>query len=49
MGHFGHRYAQSGTYKVIVEANAPYKNASKEGVEVKEGEATDLGEIKLEQ
>ena len=41
--------AKPGTYKVIVEANAPYKNASKEGVEVKEGEATDLGEIKLEQ
>ncbi|MBX2925494.1 MAG: carboxypeptidase regulatory-like domain-containing protein [Chitinophagaceae bacterium] len=38
-----------GTYQVIIEAKAPYKNASKDGVEVKEGEATDLGEIKLEQ
>jgi hypothetical protein len=38
-----------GTYNVIIEANAPYKNASKEGVEVKEGEATDIGQITLEQ
>ncbi len=41
--------AKPGTYQVIIEANAPYKNASKDGVEVKEGEATDIGEIKLEQ
>lgn len=38
-----------GTYNVVIEAKAPYKNASKQGVEVKEGEATDVGEIKLEQ
>ncbi len=41
--------AKPGTYQVIIEAKAPYKNAVKDGVEVKEGEATDLGEIKLEQ
>ena len=41
--------AKPGTYQVIIEAKAPYKNASKDGVEVKEGAATDLGEIKLEQ
>lgn len=41
--------AKPGTYKVIVEANAPYKNASKDGVEVKDGAPTDIGEIKLEQ
>ncbi|HTN08369.1 carboxypeptidase regulatory-like domain-containing protein [Agriterribacter sp.] len=41
--------AKPGTYKVIIEANAPYKNASKEGVEVKDGESTDVGEIALEQ
>lgn len=38
-----------GTYNITIEGKAPYKNASKEGVEVKEGEATDVGEIKLEQ
>lgn len=41
--------AKPGTYKVIIEAKAPYKNATKEGVEVKDGETTDLGEILLEQ
>ncbi|MBS1751161.1 MAG: carboxypeptidase regulatory-like domain-containing protein [Bacteroidetes bacterium] len=41
--------AKPGAYKVIIEAKAPYKNSVKDGVEVKEGEATDLGEIKLEQ
>ncbi|MBX3239501.1 MAG: carboxypeptidase regulatory-like domain-containing protein [Chitinophagaceae bacterium] len=41
--------AKPGTYTVIIEATAPFKNATKEGVEVKEGEATDLGEITLEQ
>jgi len=38
-----------GTYNVVIEAKAPHKNASRQGVEVKEGEATDVGEIKLEQ
>lgn len=38
-----------GTYSITIEGKAPYKNASKEGVEVKEGEVTDIGEIKLEQ
>lgn len=38
-----------GIYQVIIEAKSPYKNLVKEGVEVKEGEATDLGEITLEQ
>lgn len=41
--------AKPGTYQVIIEAKTPYKNTFKDGVEVKEGEATDLGEIKLEQ
>lgn len=38
-----------GTYQVIIEAKAPYKNSAKDGVEVKDGQATDIGEIKLEQ
>lgn len=41
--------AQPGTYQVIIEAAEPYKNTSKEGVEVKDGETTDLGEITLQQ
>lgn len=38
-----------GTYKVVVEAKAPYKNFEKEGVAVKEGEVVDLGTITLAQ
>jgi len=41
--------AKAGMYKIVVEANAPFKNSVKDGVEVKDGEPTDVGEIKLEQ
>jgi len=38
-----------GTYRVIIEAKPPYKNQAKDGVTVTDGQATDVGEIKLEQ
>ncbi len=38
-----------GTYKIIVEANSPFKNAIKEDVQVVDGNVTDLGTIKLQQ
>ena len=41
--------AKPGTYRVIIEAKPPYKNAAKDGVTVADGQATDIGEIKLEQ
>jgi hypothetical protein len=41
--------AKPGTYRVIIEAKPPYKNAAKDGVTVTDGQATDVGEIKLEQ
>jgi hypothetical protein len=41
--------AKPGTYRVIIEAKAPYKNAAKDGVTVVDGQATDVGEIKLAQ
>ena len=41
--------AKPGTYRVIIEAKAPFKNAAKDGVTVAEGQATDVGEIKLAQ
>lgn len=41
--------AKPGSYKVLVEAKAPYKNAVKENVAVKEGEVVDLGTITLVQ
>jgi hypothetical protein len=39
----------AGTYRVIIEAKPPYKNAAKDGVTVTDGQTTDVGEIKLEQ
>lgn len=41
--------AKAGTYRLIVEAKPPYKNAAKDGVTVADGQPTDVGEIKLEQ
>lgn len=40
---------KAGTYTIVVDAKDPYKDATMENVAVKDGEATDLGEIKLEQ
>jgi hypothetical protein len=40
---------KAGTYKIVVEGKAPYKNFVKEGVIVKEGETLDLGKITLNQ
>jgi hypothetical protein len=41
--------AKAGTYTVIIEAKAPNKNTSKEGVVVTDGQVTEVGEIKLPQ
>lgn len=40
---------KGGTYSVVIEAKPPYKNVTKDGVQVSEGAAVDLGVIKLEQ
>jgi hypothetical protein len=37
-----------GTYKIIIEAKPPYRNAAKDGVMVSDGQASDAGEIRLE-
>lgn len=39
---------KAGTYKIMVDATAPYKDVIKDGVQVADGQATDVGEIKLE-
>ena len=36
-----------GNYNLIIEAKAPYKNATREDILVTEGVTTDVGEIKL--
>lgn len=40
--------AKAGTYKLVIEAKPPYKNAGKEGINVAEGQATEVAEIVLE-
>jgi len=40
--------AKAGSYKIIIEAKPPYKNAAKDGITVTDGQAADAGEIKLE-
>lgn len=40
---------KAGTYKVIVDATDPYKDAILENVVVRDGQITDVGEIKLPQ
>ena len=37
-----------GTYKLIIEAKPPYRNAAKDGVMVSDGQSSDAGEIRLE-
>ena len=39
---------KAGTYTIVIEASAPYKNTVKEGVVVNDDQPVDLGEIKLE-
>ena len=48
-GSFEMTNVQPGIYGIIIETNAPYKNATKEGVEVRDGEAADIGQIVLQQ
>jgi hypothetical protein len=41
--------AKPGAWKIIVDANEPFKDAVLEKVDVKEGQNTDVGEIRLQQ
>jgi hypothetical protein len=40
--------AKPGEYKVIIEAKPPYHNIAKDGIMVSDGQASDVGEIRLE-
>jgi hypothetical protein len=48
-GAFEMNNMKPGTYRIAIEAIPPYKNAVREGIEVRNGEVTDIGEIKLQQ
>ncbi len=38
-----------GAYRIIIEGKPPFKNAAKDSVRVLDGQATEVGEIRLEQ
>jgi hypothetical protein len=48
-GAFEIGQVKPGTYKLVIESIAPYKNFEKQGVVVNEKKATDVGEITLQQ
>ena len=41
-GSFDFSNARPGVYRIIIEARSPYRHMAKDGVVVKEGEATDI-------
>ena len=41
--------AKPGTWRVVIDAKAPFRDVIIDKVEVKENQATDLGEIRLQQ
>jgi hypothetical protein len=47
-GAFEISVSKPGTYRLVIEAKPPYRNAARENVMVREGQTTDVGEIKLE-
>lgn len=48
-GAFEIKDAKPGAYRLIIEARPPYKNAAKDSVTVMDGQAAEVGEIRLEQ
>lgn len=48
-GSFELKNVKEGTYRLIVEANPPYKNAAKENVVVTADNVTDVGTITITQ
>ena len=47
-GNFEFTNAKPGTYRIVIEATSPYRHMAKDGVVVKEGQSTDLGELSLQ-
>jgi hypothetical protein len=48
-GAFEMNNMKPGTYRIAIEAIPPYKNAVREGIDIRNGEVTDIGEIRLQQ
>jgi hypothetical protein len=47
-GAFEIKNIKPGSYRLIIVATAPFKNITKEGIQVTEGKTTDIGEIALD-
>lgn len=47
-GSFEFKNVKRGTYRLIIEAKAPYKNVAKDSITVVEGNSLDVGEIALQ-
>jgi len=48
-GAFEMNNMKPGIYRIAIEAIPPYKNAVREGIEIRNSEVTDIGEIRLQQ
>src|SRR5258705_10412047 len=48
-GAFELNNMKPGIYRIAIKAIPPYKNAVREGIDVRNGEVTDVGEIRLQQ
>jgi hypothetical protein len=46
-GSFEIKNIKPGTYRIIIDASLPYKKTVKDGIEVREGQTTNIGEIRL--
>lgn len=47
-GNFEFTNAEPGAYRLVIEARSPYRNMAKDGITVKDGQATDIGELPLQ-
>ena len=48
-GAFEINNMKPGNYRIAIEAIPPYKNTVREGIDIRSGEVTDIGEIRLQQ
>jgi len=46
-GNFEFPNAKPGVYRIVIEARSPYRHMQMNGIVVKDGEATDVGELSL--
>jgi len=47
-GNFEFPNAEPGVYRIVIEARSPYRHMAKDGIEVKDGQPTDIGELSLQ-